>query len=346
MKIYNSISINDLNLRNRIVMAPLTRGFADNITGEVNNLIVDYYKRRARYEVGLIISEGILINNTAKGSYGIPGLFTEKQVEAWKKVTTAVHEENGIIFAQLWHVGRLSHSKLLNNMNPISPSATIPKGYVHRLGIPYEASRSVSRKEIFELINDYKVAAQNALKAGFDGIEIHAAHGYLIDQFINEKTNLRKDDFGGNIENRLRLLSLVLNEVTKVISPDKISVRISEKKDDDTHYYWTQPEETLKSIISVLNKFDIRILHISANDYFTHIKNHDQTIFQLARKYWPNILIGVGNISPSEAEKIIENNELDLVAFGRPFLGNPDLVIKMKSRQNINLYQYDINNLY
>ncbi len=345
-KIYQPFSEYGLNLKNKIIMAPMTRGFANNLTGEVNQLIADYYARRARYDVGLIISEGIAINNTGKGTFGIPGIYTERQVESWKKVTEKVHKENGKIFAQLWHVGRLSHSFLTNGQKPVAPSAVQADGLVHKLRKPYEKPVELTESQINILIEDYKKAAINAMEAGFDGVEIHAAHGYLIDQFINEKTNLREDSFGGSEEARLIFLEKVVESVSKVIPTGKLSVRISEKKDDDPSYYWKKPELTLSKIVNILNRNEVKILHISVDEFNKPLKKDNRTLHELARSLWDYTLIGVGNIFPKQAIQTIENDEIDLVALGRPFIANPDLVLKMQSHQCIKLYEYDINELY
>lgn len=208
------VTIHQWQLRNRIVMAPLTRGFADDQDGTVTDEMVAYYEQRARDGVGLIITEGIIPNLAGKGTYGIPGLYTDEQTASWKRVTDAVHRHGGTIIAQLWHVGRLSHSDLIGTA-PLAPSSLAAEGRVHKLHKPYQVPQAMSAQDIADTIQHFQTAARNAVLAGFDGIELHAAHGYLIDQFINEKTNHRTDEYGGDTEGRLRFLRDIIVAVKK-----------------------------------------------------------------------------------------------------------------------------------
>ncbi|OEH54379.1 hypothetical protein AQ616_11505 [Oceanobacillus sp. E9] len=333
--IFSDYKIGNLTLDNRIVMAPMTRGFADNETGEVNHLIADFYGKRARYGAGLIITEGIVINKLAKGTYGIPGIFTHRQTLSWEKVIREVHQYKTKIFAQLWHVGRLSHQEILKGHAPVAPSAIVASGHVHRLRKPFQVPKTLSRAEIYQIIDDYRQAARNAIEAGFDGIEIHAAHGYLIDQFINEKSNLRQDEFGGSLQNRLRLLDLIIKEVKKVVPKNRISIRVSEKKDDDKNYVWEQPEEMVRAITKILSKHRIKIVHPSVENYGDALKNDQRSLHELFRKYWEETLIAVGNIAPNKGSAIVDENQADLIAFGQLFISNPDLVIRLKANQEI-----------
>lgn len=208
------VTIHQWQLRNRVVMAPLTRGFADDQEGTVTDEMVAYYEQRARDGVGLIITEGINPNLAGKGTYGIPGLYTDEQTTSWKRVTDAVHRHGGTIIAQLWHVGRLSHSDLIGTA-PLAPSSLAAEGRVHKLHKPYQVPQAMSTQDIADTIQHFQTAARNAVLAGFDGIELHAAHGYLIDQFINEKTNHRTDEYGGDTEGRLRFLRDIIVAVKK-----------------------------------------------------------------------------------------------------------------------------------
>lgn len=284
--IFSNYRIGNLHLENRVVMAPMTRGFANNETGEVNELITDYYTKRAKYGAGLIITEGIVINDFAKGTYGIPGIFTNDQVLSWKKVTSSVHQYRTKIFAQLWHVGRLSHEEILNGEAPVAPSAVAASGLVHKLRKPYSIPRALETSEVYDIVNDYQKAARNAMEAGFDGVEIHAAHGYLIDQFINENTNCREDEFGGSLKNRLRFLKLIIKAVKKVVPKNRISVRVSEKKDDDLNYGWEDPEKIVSALTSLLAKHRIKIIHPSVNHFGQSLKNDEKSLHELVRKYW------------------------------------------------------------
>ncbi|GAB2559097.1 oxidoreductase [Gracilibacillus alcaliphilus] len=336
--IFSDYKIGNLTLDNRIVMAPMTRGFADNETGEVNYLIADYYGKRARYGAGLIITEGIAINELAKGTYGIPGIYTHRQILSWKKVTQEVHQYKTKIFAQLWHVGRVSHQDILKGYTPVAPSAIGANGHVHRLRKPFQAPKSLSNLEVYQLIDDYKQAAKNAMEAGFDGVEIHAAHGYLIDQFISEKTNDRQDEFGGSLQNRLRFLDLIIKEVKEVVPKNRISIRISEKKDDDKGYVWECPEEMVCAITGILSKHQLKIAHPSVDNYGDTLQNDQRSLHELFRQCWDETLIAVGNIDPNKGAAIIEENQADLIAFGQLFITNPDLVIRLRANQKISLY--------
>ncbi|GEN85276.1 alkene reductase [Oceanobacillus sp. FSL W8-0428] len=333
--IFSNYKIGNLTLDNRIVMAPMTRGFADDETGEVNYLVADYYGKRARYGAGLIITEGIAINETAKGTYGIPGIFTHCQMLSWQKVTREVHQYKTKIFAQLWHVGRVSHQEILNGHAPVAPSPISASGKVHRLKKPFQTPRALTNTEVYQIIDDYRDAARNAMEAGFDGVEIHAAHGYLIDQFISEKTNQRQDEFGGSLQNRLRFLDLIIKEVKKVVPKNRISIRISEKKDDDTDYVWEYPEEMVCAITGVLAKHQLKILHPSVENYEDTLQNDLRSLHTLFRQYWDETLIAVGNIDPERGVDIIEADQADFVAFGQLFISNPDLVIRLKATREI-----------
>ncbi|CEI83650.1 alkene reductase [Oceanobacillus oncorhynchi subsp. incaldanensis] len=342
--IFSKYKIGNLTLDNRIVMAPMTRGFADNETGEVNYLIADYYGKRARYGAGLIITEGVAINKLAKGTYGIPGIYTHRQILSWKKVTREVHQYKTKIFAQLWHVGRVSHQEILKGNAPVAPSPIGANGHVHRLRKPFQAPRALNNMEIYQIIADYKDAAKNAMEAGFDGVEIHAAHGYLIDQFINEKTNDRQDEFGGSLQNRLRFLDLIIKEVKKVVPKNRISIRISEKKDDDKDYVWEHPEEMVCAITGILSKHQLKIVHPSAENYGDMLQHNQKSLHELFRQYWDKTLIAVGNIAPEKGASIIGGNQADLVAFGQLFIANPDLVVRLKANQEI--FPYQTKNLH
>jgi N-ethylmaleimide reductase len=338
-------TINKWNLRNRIVMAPLTRGFANDNDGTITDNMIAYYERRAKNNVGLIITEGINTAPEGKGTYGVPGLYTEKQMASWKKVTEAVHKYGGTIIAQLWHVGRLSHPILINT-TPLAPSQIQAEGYVHKVREPFQVPKAMSRLDIVNTINYYKISARNAIKAGFDGIEIHAAHGYLIDQFISDTTNIRTDKYGGNIYNRMNFLREIINEVKKEIDVDRISVRISEK-DDDKSYKWNNKSTMIEAFIDLFEETGISIIHAST-DQFTEIIENEKSFHQLIREIWNKTLIGVGSLDFQTAEKAIVEKNIDLAAFGKPFIANPDLV--QKANSNDPLVEFEVTkhlgNLY
>ncbi|WP_228469041.1 oxidoreductase [Paenibacillus sp. JNUCC31] len=331
------VTINEWHLRNRVVMAPLTRGFANDQDGTVTEEMVAYYERRARDGVGLIITEGIIPSLAGKGTYGIPGLYTSEQTESWKKVTNAVHKHAGTIIAQLWHVGRLSHSDLIGTA-PQAPSSLQAEGRVHKLHKPYQIPQAMSVRDIQATIEQFQTAARNAVLAGFDGIELHAAHGYLMDQFINEKTNHRTDEYGGDIQGRLRFLREIIVAVKKEISVDRISVRFSEKKDDDPSYVWADKAGMIDAYLNLFRETGISILHPSTERY-TRTWEGEQTFHQSIRSQWDGIIIGVGNLDVQTAKLAVTDRIIDLAAFGRPFIANPDLVQKWHTGQR--LVEYD-----
>lgn len=340
------IKINNWNLRTKIVMAPMTRSFADNTTGTVGEDIVAYYRKRARDGVGLIITEGINPSPRGKGTFGIPGLYTDNQVKAWRKVTDAVHEEGGKIVAQLWHVGRLTHSELTGGFPPQAPSVIKAEGLVHRLRKPYETPEEMSIQDIHQVIEQYALAARNAVKAGFDGVEVHGAHGYLIDQFNSEMTNHRTDKYGGALSNRLLFMKEILFAVTKEVGLDNTIIRFSEIKDDIPNYRWSNPDEEINEFIQIFKEVGIKILHPSTNN-FTEKLSNDMTFHQLVRKYWEGPIIGVGNLNVEIANNAIIECTIDLAAFGRPLLANSDFVQRIKDGRSIKPYnpKTDLNYL-
>ncbi|GAE31950.1 oxidoreductase [Halalkalibacter hemicellulosilyticus] len=323
-------------LQSRAVMAPMTRGFADFKTGIIHPDTVSYYQRRAQDGIGMIVTEGIAIAEEAKGTVGIPGLYTDEQTEAWKEVTDSVHQEGGKIIAQLWHVGRLSHSYFTNGRKPLAPSSIKANGHTHRVRLPYEMPNEMTVYDIRNVIKQFVHAAYNAIKAGFDGVEIHAAHGYLIDQFHSTWTNIRKDRYG---QNRYLFLEEILLAVGEAIGTNKIIVRFSEHKDDSPLYAWEDPEKEIQMLIEVFHKTKIELLHPSVNEFSKPLAHHSLTLHELVRKYWDKIIIGVGNLTSASAEKALKDGLIDLAAFGRPLLANSDFMHRTKA--SIPLKPYD-----
>ncbi|MDQ0059883.1 oxidoreductase [Paenibacillus harenae] len=337
-RLLEQVKIGRWTLRSRVVMAPMTRSFANDETGEVGPDVVDYYRKRAADGIGLIITEGINPSKRGKGTWGVPGIYTSNQIEAWKKVTEAVHEEGGTIVAQLWHVGRLTHSELTGGLPPQAPSPVLADGLVHRLRKPYEMPVEMTFDDIRDVIDEYRIAARNALLAGFDGVEIHAAHGYLIDQFNSDITNSRTDRYGGNLSERLTFMKELLHAVAEEIGADRTIVRFSERKDDSPAFRWDNPEEAVKAFLRVFEDIGLSIIHPSTPNY-TEILADGLTFHQWVRKYWDGIMIGVGNLEPHLAAKAIAEGTIDLAAFGRPLLANPDFVERIST--NTRLESYD-----
>ncbi|MGP4081584.1 alkene reductase [Pseudalkalibacillus sp. R45] len=331
------IQIGGWKLRNRIAMAPMTRCFADDKTGVVGNDVVEYYKKRASDGVGLIITEGIITSPRGKGTFNLPGLYTEEQVKGWRKVTEAVHEEKGTIIAQLWHVGRLTHHKISGGLPPQAPSVIRAEGHVHRYGKPFDMPEEMTKSDIKETIRQYAKAARNAMQAGFDGVEVHGAHGYLIDQFNSEVSNKRTDEYGGHLAQRLTFMKEVLQAVLEEAGADRTVIRFSELKDDTPHFKWEDPEAAVQTFTDAFRKVGIKILHPSVHQFDKVLKN-GQTLHELVREYWYDTIIGVGNLNPCVADTALEKNIINLAAFGRPLLANPDFVSKLKKETPLESY--------
>ncbi|ANX11523.1 alkene reductase [Fictibacillus arsenicus] len=336
-KLLEPVEVGTWRLRNRIVMAPMTRCFADDQTGTVGDDVVEYYRRRAADGIGLIITEGIIISQRGKGTFNLPGLYTEGQVKGWEKVTDAVHEEGGTIIAQLWHVGRLTHHQVTGGFPPQAPSPIRAKGKVHRFGEPFDIPEEMTVDDIKEVIRQYAKAARNAILAGFDGVEIHGAHGYLIDQFNSDVTNQRTDRYGGNQRQRLTFMKEVTQAVMQEAGGNRTVLRFSEIKDDLPDFRWDNPEETLKLYVEAFKETGVEMLHPSTN-HFAGFISKDHKLHELVRKYWSGISIGVGDLNPNTANQAIENGIIDLAAFGRPLLANPDFVQRLITNAKLEIY--------
>lgn len=321
-------------LRNRIAMAPMTRTFADEQTGVVGPDVVEYYRKRAADGVGLIITEGTVISPRAKGTRGVPGLYTTEQIEGWKKVTDAVHQAGGVIIAQIWHVGRLSHHEIAGGLPPQAPSALQAEGHVHRFGKPYDTPEEMSLADIEEVIQQYAQAARNAMTAGFDGIEIHGAHGYLIDQFNSDISNHRQDEYGGDLRQRLTFMKEVAKAVISEVGADRTIMRFSALKDDQREYMWEDPDAAIQTFVEAFKEAGLTMLHPSTMS-FDQVIAEGKTLHELVRKYWDGIVIGVGDLSPERAEQAIQDAIFDVAAFGRPFLANPDLVSRLTQGEDL-----------
>lgn len=312
-------------LPNRVVMAPMTRNRAGNegVPTELNAL---YYTQRA--SAGLIISEASPISPQGVGYPGTPGIYTQAQVEGWRRVTAAVHEQGGHIFMQLWHVGRISHPSLQpDQARPIAPSAICPQGEtVTPTGLqPFVTPRAADEQDIQQVIQGYRDAANNALSAGFDGVEIHSANGYLLDQFLRDGTNHRDDQYGGSVENRSRLLLQVLDVVVDVWGAERVGVRISplnpfnDISDSD-------PQTLFTYLVSQLDKWELAYLHViegalKGMDPTDHPFDLGTLKGLISAPYMVN-----GGYDRERAEQAIRRRAADLVSFGEPYIANPDLV--------------------
>lgn len=324
LNLFSPYQLGDLELPNRVVMAPLTR----NRAGEGNvphQLNATYYAQRA--SAGLIISEASQVSPEGQGYPATPGIHSAEQVEGWKLVTNAVHQEGGRIFLQLWHVGRISHPDLQpDRALPVAPSAIAAKGEALTFEgpKPFVTPRALETSEIPQIVEQYRQAAANALAAGFDGVEIHAANGYLIDQFLRDGTNQRTDKYGGSIENRTRFLLEVTEAVTSVWDSNRVGVRFS-PSGTFNDMRDSNPLETFGYAAGALNQFNLAYLHI-----FEAIDadiRHGAVVVPTShiRDRFTNTLIVNGGYTREKANAVIANKAADLVAFGTLFISNPDL---------------------
>lgn len=329
--LFEPFKMGEIMLSNRLVMAPLTRRRASEPELKANDLIAQYYRQRA--SAGLIVAEGSQISPQGYGYTGSPGCYSSAQIEAWKKVTRAVHEEGGKIFLQLWHVGPWSHRLLQpEGKPPLSASPVTPVGEVltPHGHMPYEASRAMIAHEIQSTIKDFGRGAKNAMEAGFDGVEVHGAHSYIIDQFIMDGTNKRSDEFGGSVENRSRFLFMVLDEVLQNIPANSVGLRLSPRR-VKVDMADSTPEETYGYIVKILNNYQLAYLHIS--EMMTpeeRLADPGKSIVPFYRKIYEGPLISCGGHSRESAQRMVDNNYADMVAFGKPFISNPDLVRRLE----------------
>ncbi len=323
--LFKPTQLGDLTLSNRIVMGPLTRSRAGkgDIQGPMN---AEYYGQRA--SAGLIISEATQISQQGKGYAFTPGIYTEQQTSGWKLSTDAVHAKGGVIFAQLWHVGRISHPDLqANNQLPVAPSAIRPvgKAFTETGFQDYVTPRALELGEIPNIIEQYVHASACAKKAGFDGIEIHAANGYLIHQFLSDKTNNRTDNYGGSIENRARLLLELVEALIAVWPAGRIGIRLSpvtHSNDMDD----SEPMATFSYVVEQLNHFGLSYIHWVEGETMGPRTIPAHFSFAALRKLFKGIYIANNGYDLPLALKARENNLADLICFGRPYIANPDLV--------------------
>jgi len=328
--LFEPILMGNLKLKNRIVMAPMTRGRA----GEkrvANDLMAEYYFQRA--SAGLLITEATVISEQGNGWKGSPGIYSDEMVEGWKKVTERVKSTGAFLFLQLWHCGRASHSDFHNGELPVSASAVKLNGDgIHTpLGKKeYEIPRALLADEIKAVVRDYRNAAENAKKAGFSGVEVHAANGYLINQFLDSKTNLRKDEYGGSVENKFRFLKEVMNTVLTVFPSGRVGVRLSP---NGVFNDMGSPDfrETYLYVAGELNKMNLAYLHIMDGLAFGfHGKGEPMTLPEF-RTVYNSLIIGNCGYTKESAEDRLLKKEADLAAFGRPFISNPDLPVRLEN---------------
>jgi N-ethylmaleimide reductase len=346
--LFSSVELGPYTLKNRIVMPPLTRSRSTQPGNIPNDLMATYYAQRA--SAGFMVTEGTQIEPRGQGYAWTPGIHSAAQIEGWKKVTQAVHAKGGIIFAQLWHVGRVSHTSLQpNEAKPIAPSAITAdnvKVFIETgpgQGALSEPStpRALSTDEVSELVNMYAQAAKNALEAGFDGVELHCANGYLVNQFISEHTNVRDDQYGGSLTNRLRFLKEIVAAVSAVVGADRLGVRFAPlfSSTDETRVYLglveSDPQNTYIEAIKVLEQAGIAYLSIAEADW-DNAPDLPEQFYKAARAQFSGRIIYAGKYTVDKALRILNNGYGDLFAFGRPFIANPDLPERIKQQWPLN----------
>ncbi len=340
------ITVGNLNLSNRVWMAPMTRSRAANPENKPFEIHAKYYQQRA--SAGLIITEGSQISKRAVGYINTPGIYSQEQVDGWKKVTKAVHEEDGHIFIQLWHVGRISHPDFHNGELPLAPSAINPneKSYTPEGFKETVTPKAMSIEEIKQTIEDFKNVAKNAMEAGFDGVEIHSSNGYLLHQFFNGTSNVRTDEYGGSIENRAKILFEVIDAIKDVMPENKIGVRLNPSLNGV--FGMKADEETIPTfdyIINKLNEYDLAYLHLS--EPFSDVSDIPYLEPNIAKRYRPmykGTLVINNQFDQEKGNKIIEEGLADAVAFGKLFISNPDLPIRFES--DASLADWDQDTFY
>jgi 2,4-dienoyl-CoA reductase-like NADH-dependent reductase (Old Yellow Enzyme family) len=330
------LKLGTLTLPNRIIMAPLTRARAANPGRVPNDLMAQYYAQRA--SAGLILTEATSVDPMGVGYANTPGIWSEEQVAGWKKITKAVHDKNGRIFMQLWHVGRISDPMFLNGATPIAPSAIKPKGHISlvRPEKEYVTPRALETNEISGIIEAYRRGAENAKEAGFDGVEIHGANGYLLDQFLQDGTNKRTDQYGGSIENRARLMLEVTDAVIGVWGADRVGMHLAPRSDSHDMSD-SNSLATFGYVATELGKRKIAFI-------FTREHQSTDSITPELKKLFGGVFIANEKFTKETAEKTIENGTADAVSFGVPYISNPDLVERFAEGATLN--QTNFNTIY
>ncbi|XP_047337744.1 12-oxophytodienoate reductase 3 [Impatiens glandulifera] len=353
--LFSPYKMSNFNLSHRVVLAPMTRCRA--INGIPGQGLVDYYTQRAT-DGGFLITEGTLVSDNAGGFPHCPGIYNKEQVEAWKTVVDAVHAKGSVLFCQLWHVGRASHYVYQpNGGSPIS-STTTPISNRWRILMPdgshgkYPEPRALATHEVPDIVNLYRQAALNANEAGFDGIEIHGAHGYLIDQFIKNGINNRTDEYGGSIENRCKFLIQVIRAVISAVGPNRVGVRISPAI-DHLDAMDSDPQGLGLSVIERLNDIQTNVgsklayLHVTQPRYTAYgqteagkhgSEDEEARLMRTWRRAYNGTFICSGGFTRELALKAVEDGDADLVSFGRLFISNPDLVERLKINAPLTRY--------
>ena len=322
--LFAPITLGSHQLSNRIVMAPMTRLRANDTVP--TELMATYYAQRA--SAGLIVTECTMVSPLSRGYLNCPGIYTNEQVAGWKQVTEAVRSQGGKIFLQLWHSGRVSHLSLLDGEQPVAPSAIAPTGQLHTpIGkVEIETPRALETSEIPEIVEQFRQGAQNAMDAGFDGVELHGAFGYLIDQFLQDGSNQRTDEYGGGITNRARFPLEVVEAVTSVWGGDRVGIKLSPS---NTFYGMSDsnPQGTFGYLIEALNRFKLAYLHLmEPNEIDLATRDVLNPVLPVFRSTYHGAIVTNGGYDKAKGNAVLESEEAELVSFGKLYLANPDLV--------------------
>ncbi|NMG28118.1 alkene reductase [Aromatoleum evansii] len=329
-KLFQPARIGDIEVANRVVMAPLTRSRADETAGDIpgSPMNVEYYRQRSN--AGLIISEGTQVSPVGKGYMATPGIYSDEQVEGWKPITQAVHEAGSKIVAQIWHVGRVTHPDLTGGAQPVAPSAIRPNvvAYTRNGKMEVPVPRALSVAEIAEVVQEFRRAAANAIRAGFDGVEIHGANGYLVDQFLRDGANQRTDQYGGSVANRARFALEVIDAVVAEIGAGRVGIRLSPVTPAND-LSDSKPQAVFGYLVEELNKRGIAFIHFveGATGGPRDVPGFD---FAWARKAFKGTYIANNGYDRAMAIDAVESGRADAVAFGRLFIANPDLVHRLR----------------
>ena len=335
-KLFQSVRIGDIQLANRVVMAPLTRCRADEPAGDVpgSPMNVEYYRQRSN--AGLIISEGTQISPLGKGYMATPGIYSEAQVQGWQPITQAVHEAGSKIVAQIWHVGRISHPDLTGGATPLAPSAVAAKvsAYTRHGKQQAPVPHAMSVDEIADVVGQFRRAAANAIRAGFDGVEIHGANGYLVDQFLRDGSNHRTDAYGGSPENRCRFALEVVDAVVAEIGAGRVGIRLSPVTPaNDAH--GSDPQAVFGHLVEALNQRGNAFIHFieGSTGGPRDLTGFD---FTWARRTFKGAYIANNGYDRQMAMDAVDTDQADAVAFGRLYIANPDLVQRLKANAPLN----------
>lgn len=340
-KIFTPLKLGEVTVANRIFMAPLTRLRSIEPGDIPTALMAEYYQQRA--SSGLIITEATQISFQSKGYAGAPGLHTEEQIAAWKKVTDAVHQQNGHVAVQLWHTGRISHYSIQPDQQPpVAPSAlsagtrtSLRDENGQAIRVDTSLPRALELDEIPGIVADFRHAAASAREAGFDLLELHGAHGYLLHQFLSESANQRTDEYGGSRENRARLLLEVVDAVSAEWGASRIGIRLSPVGSFQNVDNGANEEENALFLIDELNKRGIAYIHLSEPDWAGGLP-YTESFRQKVRERFKGVIIGAGAYTLEKAESLIDKGLIDAVAFGRDYIANPDLVERFKHNRPLN----------